>query len=415
MTIFPQFKLPREAYPDSHERFIADFSGRVGRTFATYQIYEDIGAIAGEWQNFEARACGSFYQSALWCRAWLETVGRAERAAPRIVAGRDTTGDLVFLLPLQIRKRHGLRTLEWLTAPHATYGGGLFAPHFLTGASSWFADNWTGISDAIATWDAIALTNMPELWHGEPHPLRTLFRIAGPNCGYSMALEADYTAITLRKQSGESRRQDRKRLGALAAHGEIAFTLPASAESRAEAVRLLFRQQEARLAEHGIYGVFGPAEQAFIKRLSAWPPGRHAVLLPYVLSCGNEVLAIMLCARHGGTLWGLISSLAQSPLRRYSPGDLALRRCIEAGCKGGFLRFDFATGDTPYKRTWADQAMPLFEHHSGRNIHGIGAAGAHLLATAVKRLVKQNPKAHAMFQRLRKSLRGSRQAQATRA
>ena len=224
-----------------------------------------------------------------------------------------------------------------------------------------------------------------------------------------MELGPYYAAISKRKQSGESRRQDRKRLGAIAAHGEVAFTLPTGRQQTAEALHVLLHQQEARLAEHGIRGVFGTAERAFVARLAELQPPRRAVLLPYTLSCGDEVLAVMLCARHGETLWGLISSMAQTALRRYSPGDLALRRCIEAGCASGLTHFDFASGDTAYKRTWADYVMPLHEHHSGRNLRGITAAAMLMLVATLKRMIKQWPPARSVFLRVRKALRGKPQ------
>lgn len=404
MTVFPQFKAAAAHYRRAGEGFLAGPSPPARGPVAGFEIFDRVDVIAPEWSAFEPRAHMTLYQSLLWCRAWLETLGAERHASPRIVAGRDARGELVFLLPLQLRGR-AVRVLEWLTMPDATYGLGLYAPHFLPQAAQWFAENWWRIAAAIGGWDRVALANMPGHFNGVAHPLSALFTTAGANRGYQMDLTPDYEALIKRKQSGESRRQDRKRLAAMTAHGEVAFILPPDRDGDLQAIDMVIDQQRSRLSEQGIRGVLTETHRRFLKRLVALQPPHRRSLLPYMLTCGDETLAVMLCAEQGGTLWGLVSSLAQSGLRRYSPGDLAIRRCIEAGCRAGLSHFDFSSGDTAYKIGWSDRAVQLHEHHSGRNGRGMAVAAMALQGAVLKRLIKQSPLAFAAFKQARKALR----------
>ncbi|NTV38131.1 MAG: hypothetical protein HGA82_02970, partial [Anaerolineales bacterium] len=52
-------------------------------------IPEEMARLSRPWTSFEQIAHGTFYQSYLWCSAWLETVGRASQVEPVVVILRD--------------------------------------------------------------------------------------------------------------------------------------------------------------------------------------------------------------------------------------------------------------------------------------------------------------------------------------
>lgn len=342
----------------------------------------------------------------MWCSTWQETAGDARRTLPRIVIARDQAGQIVFILPLQLRTSFGIRILEWHGAPHCNYGYGLFARGFLPEAAAWFSDHGAELLLLAGPTDAIALTDMPETLFGHPHPLRALFTMRGPNRSYSLALRPDYEGLYAVRRSKESRRTARKKDQALARAGTLDFGLPIGKVATREVLDIMFKQQESRLAEQGVHGVFGDAERRFIHRLAEKQDETQPILLPYCLKCNGEVLAVMLGGSFGGTYWALISSLAPTPLRKYSPGDLALRKAIAAACEAGQKSFDLAAGDTGYKLHWADQVLPLNTTLRATTLPGFGWTAIAVLATFIKHTVKRSPTLRGAAQNIRRWIAG---------
>lgn len=370
--------------------------------------YGDISEVQQQWQDFETHAIGTLYQKELWCRAWLETAGAALGASPRIILARDGSGQLRFVLPFQVRRRQGVRVLEWLGSPHHNYGFGLYDPAFMSSAEEWFSANWISVIEAAGEWDAVSLTEMPSHLFGRRNPMRPAFNMRGANASFLLHLESDFDELDKRKRSSERRRTARKSEAALARQVDISFGLPQDLPATHVIIDTMFAQQQQRLAELGIHGVFGPAERQFIHRLADLQDPSSPLLAPYHLKCGPDVQSVMLGGIHANGYWALISSLAAGPYRRFSPGDIALRRTIAACCTRGLDFFDFSAGDTPYKRQWSDETIPLFQVIKARNLKGLAWCSAMALRVLVKRTIKQTPLLLAASQALRKLVLGKR-------
>ncbi|NJM30460.1 MAG: GNAT family N-acetyltransferase [Rhizobiales bacterium] len=369
---------------------------------ANFRVLGSIEAAAESWRALEREGASSLYQSYDWCAAWLATVGAAMGVAPRIVVIEAADGQPVAVLPFQLRKKFGTVILEWLGAPHVGYGYGLFAKDFLPRAGVWFAQSLPAIFETIGEADLVLLQEMPEALHGACHPLVRLFNLRGANRSFAMALRENYDELYATKRSGETRRSNRKRDHKLADLGILEFGLPSTPVETAQVLDHMFADQANRLAESGVYGVFGETEQAFIRKLAEVP----GLLAPFCLKLDGRILAVMLGGIHGGNYWALISSLADGPERRFSPGDAALRRTIEACCARGLTRFDFSAGDTSYKPQWADVEIGLHCFVGARRLRGLPLASAYAAAILVKGLVKRNGTLRRMAMSCRRAVRG---------
>ena len=373
---------------------------------AVGQTLED---CLGDWSRFEATARGTLFQTSTWCRAWAETVGRQKGAAPRIVMGRDGQGALRFILPLQIRRRQGARVLEWMTAPHHNYGYGLYDASFLPLAGRWFEAHLDGILASIGGFDAVALTEMPDRYFDQPHPLAHIATLRAANPSFMLRLDPDFAGLYQRKRSGEHRRKARRDEAALARTGTIAFGLPEG--GKPELHRLLdtmFDQQRARLAELGIHNVFGAEERAFVHRLAVLQDEGRPILAPFRLTRHRARLAVAPGGLHGNGYWALISSLGAHDVRKHSPGEVLLRKTIEACCEARYDFVDLASGDAAYKRAWADGTVPMSVALRAVNPLGLAWAAATAARIAVKRRVKQSPLMFGTLARARRALLGKR-------
>jgi CelD/BcsL family acetyltransferase involved in cellulose biosynthesis len=392
------------AYEETLSRRVSTAAGRGPRI--GLRLHSDIAEIAGLWRDFEETAASTLYQTHAWCSAWLDTIGATAGVEPRIVTGSHADGSLAFILPFQLRRQWGVRRLEWLTAPHANYGYGLFDRGFLAAAPAWFAANWSQVAAAAGPFDVLNLEEMPASLFGARHPMAECFTLQTANHSYAMALEPDYESLHARHRSGDTRRHARKRDAALAKVGKVGFGLPEGADETHRVLSTMFLQQEQRLAESGVRGVFGGIERAFIHRLSEASNGSKPLLLPYYLTCDGEILSVMLGGNHGGIYWALIASLANTPLRRHSPGDSALRHTIEACCARGLAGFDFAAGDADYKSAWADEVIAHHAMCRGRTLAAAPLALAFGAKLWLKRLVKHQPRLRALALGLRRRFWG---------
>lgn len=353
-------------------------------------VHRTIAEVADEWRRFQRQAAGTLYQNVLWCEAWTETIGAAHGVSPVIVIGREA-GQIRFLLPLQIARRQGVRVLEWLGAPHHNYGFPLLdrsAPQI----GPWFADGLARILAAVGGFDAVALTENPHLMAGIANPLAPHFTAAGANLSFAMALSSDFKRLFEAHSDSERRRSLRKKEELLGQSGSLYFGLPESPADLHGLIDTMFRDQEQRLAELGVHDASGPNERRFIHRLASGQDPADPILAPYHLKHGDKVLAVMLGGIYGGTYWALISSLAQGPERRFSPGDIALCRTIAACCARGLTRFDFSAGDAAYKRQWAEERIETSVILQAANLRGLAWAAGFALRLAVKRAIKRSPR-----------------------
>jgi CelD/BcsL family acetyltransferase involved in cellulose biosynthesis len=381
---------------------------RAGAGPITIDIHDTIAACAADWQAFERSAVTTLYQTHLWCDTWQATCGAALGARPQIAVIRGSDGVVLAILPLQIRRHRGVRLLEWLGTPQSAYGYGLFSAQALAGAEHWVPWVFPRILDMIDGFDAVMLTDMPGALFGTGHPLNPCFTLRSANLSFQMRLEADFETLHARKRNGEDRRAARRKEELLGQAGSVGFGLPKSLVDVHATLDQMFEHQLARMAELGVRGVATPAERRFLHRLADVQDEDRPILFPFRLTCGADILAVMLGGRHGGVFWALISSLTGGPLRKFSPGDLALRKTIKACCEAGFTTLDFSTGDSSYKRAWADTEIALFHHLSARTLRGLVYAAATGFRITVKRWVKTTPALFRFSLAVRRVLLGRR-------
>jgi CelD/BcsL family acetyltransferase involved in cellulose biosynthesis len=354
-------------------------------------LVRDQSTLAAEWQKFEQVAVGTLYQSYAWCSAWSATVGEGQGVSPLVLVARNNTGEIQFLLPLQIRKRLGVFMLEWQTHPHGNYGFGLFEANFYGNSAKWFDDNAASLWSMIPEVQLLHLAEMPALWAGQINPLSSQFNLRGPNDSYLITLQADYETLYAERRSKSTRKTIRKRDGHLAELGKLTFGLPRNDTEAHGILDVMFKQQEDRLAESGVYGTFGVNEHNFMHKMIDDKSTESVAVLPYTLKVDDRALSVILCATFQNNCYALITSLAHGPERKYSPGDAALRGVIAAACVERHKLLDLSTGAWDYKLPWADVVLPLHTCLKSTGWRGLPVALYLLNYYGLKRMVKQSP------------------------
>ncbi len=359
-------------------------------TVTCHTSLEELGTV---WTNFQQHAHTTAYNSYQWAAAWQATVGAQLQVKSRILVGRGINGELLFILPLQIRRRWRLDVLEWHGSPDISYGFGLFSKCFAGAARHWFEEHLAAVLGAVGEFDALCLLDMPESMLGLEHPLRRHFNLTATNETFMLRLNREYDTVYERKRNAETRRANRRKDARLQEMGELTFRNVAEPSELKSVIDVMLKDKVSRLAANGIHGVFEATEHRMVHMLAAArQPDGTPMFSTHALQLDGKLLAVTFGGVMNSCYWFYISSLApKGPETKHSPGDYALRRTIEACCEGGLGTFDFGPGSAVYKTGWTDETTKLHCLVQARSLRALPFAMAIAVELWAKRRVKKIP------------------------
>jgi CelD/BcsL family acetyltransferase involved in cellulose biosynthesis len=319
-------------------------------------------ALEAGWRALEKNACTptSVFQSFDWISAWCRTYCTGD--APQdlhIITGYDRDR-LVFVWPLMVQRRMGLRVLCWLTEPFGQYGDVVCAQHecprLWVANALRFLKRLKGI-DMLrlrhvrddSTLKSVASKELVDAKLNERAPYLDLTAFAS---------EADYE----NRYTGAQRKRRKKIRKHLEEMGPVTFVrLPLGSESEA-AITNALAEKNKWLAERGrINRVLGcPGHLTFLKTLSrSVPQGLDMVVTE--LRAGDRPVSWEISFRYGSTHFAYITSHVCA-LTDLSPGrlhfDHSQRDCLAAGIK----TFDLMVPYDSHKESWSSGCMPTQDY-----------------------------------------------------
>ena len=379
-------------------------------------VYDELSAIEQDWRAFEQHADCTVFQAFDWLATWQRHIGARNGIKPAIVVGRDTAGNILFLLPLAVDPRGVARRLTWLGSDLCDYNAPLLAKDFsLRVSEPRFAQAWRDISARLRShpelsYDAIHFEKMLETIGEQHNPFCDLPGGPNPSGAYLTHLTGDWEAFYTAKRSSTTRRRDRTKRKKMAELGEVRFVTPVDAREVSDTLDTLIQQKTQQFARMGVRNIFAPpGHRDFYRALASDPAARRLVHISR-LDVGSEPAAANVGLIFHGRYYHLLASYGDGEASRFGPGvahlhDL-MRYAIEQGCH----IFDFTIGDEPYKRDWCDTELKLYDHVSAASWRGALVMLPLLIARNLKRTIKQTPvlwnavsKARSFMGSLRKS------------
>lgn len=365
------------------------------RRFATTDvditISSDLATCRGAWRELQGRGVATPFQTYEWLAAWQHDVGAGAGIRPLIVVGRRSDGSVLFILPFGMVERHGCRVLTWLSAPHANYGCGMFAPAFLERSEEAFEAAWQQIRSLLPKVDAIVLSNQPEKLGRFDNPLLGLRTCASADRSHILDLNRPFQDIVEEKFSSRSRRRRRQIARKLADLPECRIASASWDRDVRMATRAVFALKTAQLAERGIPSPFTPSFQRFFDKLAAAECGERGLLRCSFLEIEGETVAVNFGAVYNGVYHGLITAMIEERYTQLSIGACVLDHAIETAAGEDLTAFDFSSGDADYKSRWADRGMELFETHVALTAKGRLYCLGVRAALFAKRRIKRSP------------------------
>lgn len=371
------------------------------------KITSDLQIIAPEWREIQEAVVCTSAQTFGWANAWSEHVLAAQGRAPVVAVGYGANGQVQFLLPFETKKLGGLTVLTWLSQDHANYLFGLFRPEFSARLSK--ADI-ARILNEVSRWSgasAAALEAQPFSWGGADNPFALLAHQPAPNSGFVVRLgdfETLYsTQFKKRARQGLVRKERR-----LLESGSLTYGWGETPQERSDLLETFFAQKSVQFAAMGVTDIFTPEARAFYRALTALPDDSLSRLRLGYVALNGEVLATFSGSVAHKRMNVLLSSLADSPFQRQSPGAQLLRHQIEEACNEGLEYFDLGVGAARHKSEWSNEVYPLFDSFIALKPQGLALTLPFTVRGALKRTIKSNPRLWSLAQTVRRTIKGGR-------
>jgi len=370
---------------------------------ASVDIVNDLGQAETIWRGLEGQF-STPYQRFDFLGPWQRQVGARESLTPFIVIARDAERRPLYLLPLAVRRKHGVRTACFMGGKHATFNMALWDRDFAAGATE--ADLKAlleGIRERAAV-DVLALTQQPRHWQDLPNPMALLPRQPSVNDCPVLTMAPGAAPSALISNSFRRRLKSKERkLQALPGYRYYAAT------SDAEIKRLLdwfFSIKPRRMAEQKLPNVFAePGVEDFVRDACMAPRSTGDRIIDiHALECDDEVIAIFAGVADGHRFSMMFNTYTMSGNSRYSPGLILMRNIIDHYAGRAYRALDLGIGSDDYKRLFCKDDEPIFDSFIPLSLRGELAAGAMSGLNRAKHLVKHNQALFHAAQRLRSAL-----------
>jgi CelD/BcsL family acetyltransferase involved in cellulose biosynthesis len=370
---------------------------RASRSGVDLEVHGDPREVEADWRAFEQRADCTVFQVYDWIAKWQRHVGARRRIVPAIVLGRDDEGNLLFILPLAIETRGGVRRLTWLGSELCDYNAPLLAPHFGDQQSAQrFGLLWQDIVNLLQThpqfrFDLIDLQKMPEAVGAQRNPFLNLKVLVNPSGAHIATLTGDWDAFYAAKRSPATRKRERRQFKHLAELGEVRFGDVEEREDVERTLTAIFEQKARSFARMGVENIFArPGHREFFFDV-ATDPGTRALVHLTRLDVGNTMAAANVGLRFRDCYSLILSSYQDGDIARFGPGRAHLHELLRQAIDRGFRTFDFTIGDEAYKRDWCDTEMKLYDYLAAATMRGRLVVAMTMALRRVKRFIKQTP------------------------
>ena len=345
----------------------------VARTLGlTITVHRVPNEVADDWQAFE-RSLTKGRSSSTWCLAWYKAHARAKGISPFIVAGRNTSGELEFVLPLEQRSFGPLKVLIAPGAGHTTYYAGLYSQRimdmFERGQGT---DFWELVLASIGKVDAILIEGFSVDKFGPQHPLALLPHTEAAHGSMRMNISDDWSAQYEEMITPKLKADDRRCAKRLSELGELEHYIARTRGQRHALLDVLLEQKATQFAAMNVVDPFRSDEIiAFYRELIDIDEDQPETSLYFsALTLNGIPLAANFGLLEEGELYGLITSMTDADERRFSPGRLLLGHTnnylSEIGCKG----HDFGMGMLPYKSVWCQREIQRLHVQIGFSLTG---------------------------------------------
>jgi len=224
------------------------------------------------------------------------------------------------------------------------------------------------ISSHISGIDVFYLTKQPKFLAGIANP----FVSSGPrhsSCGsHSLRLDSDWPRLYAQQRSAKSRGRLRQKIRRLKRAGNLRFTAIRGPQQQICIDRIL-QWKSVQLEQKGERNPFERKSQNPLSgsvltqtiRQFAEADAKTSSLRVYGLFLDGEMIAGLIAFVEKKTFSLFTMSYGPEVFNNCSAGSILLVKTIELASRAKFHTYDFLAGDEPYKLSWCDEKLDLYD------------------------------------------------------
>ncbi len=344
------------------------------------------------WKQFQRSAWHTPFQNFDWINAWFESKNLSTRAKPLIILGFKE-GQLQFILPFATETYFGLRRLVWAANEVNDYNSPLIKTEFLPQLSTAIVGEiYQHISRHISGIDVFYLTRQPKFLAGIANPFVSSNARRSSCDSHSICLDSNWNNLYTQQRSAKSRSRLRQKTRRLKRAGKLHFMAIRGPQLQASIDRIL-QWKSVQLEQKGERNPFDRKSQGSVLtqtiRQFASVDTKNNPLRVYGLFLDGEMIAGLIAFVEKKTFSLFTMSYGPEVFTNCSAGSILLVKTIELAARAKLLNYDFLAGDEPYKLSWCDQKLDLYDCVFATT--GIGQLGA--FASNARLEVKKSLKA----------------------
>ena len=331
------------------------------------KVYLNFDYIKADYLEFEKRFALTPFQSADWLELWNDKVGLPLlKITPQIVKIK-VDEKIFMILPFGIRKKYGVKILEWMGGINSDYLGPIFDKDLIKIKNINLL--WSRILVELKKFDAINLEK-------QSIEVVKILKTIGLDYEFKEHEKSERVILpnswdeyqkSLKKNLKSDTKRQKRRLNEI---GDLKFYQPIDAKSKKAIIKEMIAQKRIRYKLKKQWDMFDIKEyRDFYMSLSCIKSSSFSVQCSSI-KINNELIATHIGILNKDSFYYLMPSHL-SNFHKYSPGRILLFELIERAIDRNVDFFDFTIGGEIYKKSFINDEQLLFKSIKAFNIFGV--------------------------------------------
>ncbi|MCH9766128.1 MAG: GNAT family N-acetyltransferase, partial [Alphaproteobacteria bacterium] len=364
----------------------------------SWKCFDNFSQAYEAWRHLEKVSDHSPFQKFEWLQSYYTTFDSGDETELAIMVGENEDGVPVALLPLCIRKRWGVRTLEWIGQHLNDYNAPIVASQLLGDGDRFAtAQAWDDIIARIGGVDVISLLRQPCVLSGMQNPFAHFSSDIEASSAHALKLGSDWPSFAKSTFSKSTLRRLKEKSRKLSKQGHVSYTWHRSQEDRDQAVSRILEWKCQQLVATGARNAFEDRRSTEFLTRAADSCGDALQIITLDLDGFPIAGIITLTAGNGPIIY--VMAYDQGPHSRSSPGMILLHHVIETAINDNQKMLDFSVGDEPYKVALCNSKTEMRQTIKGCSAQGKIVAKLLQGRLRLKRKIKQSDSMMKLLQR----------------
>ena len=341
--------------------------------------------VVGYWEKISSVRNSTIFQTLEWNLAWSKSLKKFDFNSSIVIVTVMNDQEICALAPLQIRKKNGVRWLEFLASEINDYNNILFDDNLINDLSG-INEILTLILASVRDYDVCNLRQVPSKIGIHCNTLANSDRFKSSIKGLRInkrIIEPTNKTLVPKKISKQNSRNIKK----LKAISEADLYIEIDRSLKTPIINHVIKEKEKQYRKTGAVNIFSdPSIKHFFANLDQIDTKKSQVnVSTSALAMGKKLIAAHMGMSFGGVFYYYMPVADTENFGRFSPGSILLEELGSQSLSASCHIFDFTVGQEEYKKRWCNDGVSLSESLYANTVVGIFTVLLHKFKQKLKR------------------------------